>query len=128
LVNPPPNPHSCFCPWGSLAAGDHYFEWRNYAEPYQFVSVLFVITQALNLTKPVIWSEESTLFKGTSYFVFYHSLSPKLPSNLVSWIEAELNFKGFNPTPFTSSLQTICDFYYAPFTPQLSPTRPLENQ
>jgi hypothetical protein len=40
-----------FRPWGSLAAEDHYFEWRNKAEPRAFISILFVITPALDLSE-----------------------------------------------------------------------------
>jgi hypothetical protein len=113
-----------FCPWGSLAAGDHYFEWRNKVEPCAFVSVLFIITPALDLSEPIVWSEDSTLFKGTLYYIFYHSLPPKLPSDLIRWLDDEFNYEGFNPSFFLSSLQTILDFYYAPVTPS---TSPLEN-
>jgi hypothetical protein len=113
-----------FCPWGSLAAGDHYFEWRNKAEPCAFLSILFVITPALDLSEPIVWSEDSTLFKGTSYFVFFHSLPDKLPSDLARWIEDEFVYEGFNPIFFLSSLQTIFDAYYTPVTPI---TSPLEN-
>jgi hypothetical protein len=87
-----------FHPWGSLVAGDHYFEWRNKAEPCAFVSILFVITPALHLSEPIVWSEDSTLFKGTSYFVFFYSLPDKLPSDLARWIKDEFVYEGFNPT------------------------------
>jgi hypothetical protein len=113
-----------FRPWGSLAAGDHYFKWRNKGEPHAFISILFVITPALDLSEPIVWSEDLTLFKGTSYYVFYHSLPSKLPSDLIRWINDEFNYEGFNPIFFLSSIQTILDFYYAPVTP---PTSPLEN-
>jgi hypothetical protein len=113
-----------FRPWGSLAAGDHYFEWRNKGEPRAFISILFVITPALDLSEPIVWSEDSTLFKGTSYFVFYHSLPPKLPFDLIRWIDDEFNYEGFNPIFFLNSIQVILDSYYAPVTP---PTSPLEN-
>jgi hypothetical protein len=78
----------------------------------------------LDLSEPIIWSEDSTLFKGTSYFVFYHSLPPKLPPDLICWLDDEFNYEGFNPTFFLNSLQTILNFYYTPITP---PTSPLEN-
>jgi hypothetical protein len=96
-----------FRSWGSLAAGDHYFEWRNKAEPRAFVSILFVITPALDLSEPIVWSEDSTLFKGTSYFVFFHSLPDKLPSDLAHWIEDKFVYEGFNSIFFLSSLQTF---------------------
>jgi hypothetical protein len=115
-----------FHPWGSLTAGDHYFEWRNKAELYAFVSILFVLTPALDLSEPIIWLEDSTFFKGTSYFIYYHSLPDKISSNLICWIEDKFIYKGFNPVPFLSSLQTIFD-YYTPVTPTL-PTSPLENK
>jgi hypothetical protein len=100
-----------FRPWGSLAAGDHYFEWRNKAEPRAFVSILFIITPTSDLSEPIVWSEDSTLFKGTSYFVFYHSLPEKLLIDLTRWIEDESIYEGFNPVYFLSSLQIIFDSY-----------------
>jgi hypothetical protein len=68
----------------------------NKAEPCAFVSILFVLTPALDLSEPIVWSEDSTLFKDTSYFIFYHSLPDKLPSDLTRWIEDELIYEGFN--------------------------------
>jgi hypothetical protein len=91
-----------------------------------FISTLFIITPALDLSKPIVWSEDSTIFKGTSYFVFYHSLPEKLPSNLVHWIEDEFNYEGFSPVTLLSNLQIILNTYYAPVTTTTT-TSPLEN-
>ena len=111
---------------GSLAAGDHYFEYRDSSNK-PLVSVLFVISPSFDFDNPLINYSNSSIFDGESLYCFWVSVPKELPQSIKKCLQDLVDYEGFDIEPFIYFLEDFCQDFYRPPSPATHPiTLPIE--
>ena len=124
--------------FGSIAAGEHYFEWRTAGISHPVLIITFIAIPCIFSPKPYFYSYDHPDIHCACINVHYHSIPEFLSPTLVDHIKFVAWLRNFNSTILISALADFLEDFHRPVSPlvvpysttssPITPLSPLEDQ